>query len=112
MLQRVLRQDDETERCRRRLRLPERPQGRAVGTSDGQYRLPPLQLLLPHPIPRNHITVRLMKRAMSTSLLLHREQQTVIGGLWVITGFKQIGIPVNKLARGKRPTASGAAGSR
>src|SRR5262249_8597435 len=56
--------------------------------------------LFAHPIPRNHITVRLMKRAYVDSLLLHREQQTVIGGLWVITGFKQVGLPVNKLARG------------
>jgi putative glycosyltransferase len=61
------------------------------------YRL--FDMLLSHPIPRNHITVRLMKRAYIESLLLHREQETVIGGLWVITGFRQIGIPVNKLQR-------------
>jgi putative glycosyltransferase len=62
------------------------------------YRL--FKSLFAHPIPRNHITVRLMKRAYVDSLLLHRERQTVIGGLWVITGFKQVGLPVNKLARG------------
>jgi putative glycosyltransferase len=67
-------------------------------TGDIAYRL--FKFLFVHPIPRNHITVRLMKRAYVDSLLLHREQQTVIGGLWVITGFKQVGIPVNKLARG------------
>jgi putative glycosyltransferase len=67
-------------------------------TGDIAYRL--FNSLLPHPIPRNHITVRLMRRGYVESLLLHREQQTVIGGLWVITGFKQIGIPVNKLTRG------------
>src|SRR5262245_27110797 len=67
-------------------------------TGDIAYRL--FNSLLPHPIPRNHITVRLMKRGYVESLLLHREQQTVIGGLWVITGFRQIGIPVNKLTRG------------
>lgn len=55
--------------------------------------------LFSHPIPRNHITVRLMKREYVDSLLLHREQETVIGGLWVITGFRQIGIPVDKKAR-------------
>jgi putative glycosyltransferase len=62
------------------------------------YRL--FNLLLPYPIPRNHITVRLMRRGYVESLLLHREQQTIIGGLWVITGFKQLAIPVNKLTRG------------
>jgi putative glycosyltransferase len=62
------------------------------------YRL--FNLLLPYPIPRNHITIRLMRRAYVESLLLHREHQTIIGGLWVITGFKQLAIPVNKLTRG------------
>lgn len=61
------------------------------------YRL--FDALLSHPIPRNHITVRLMKREYVDSLLLHREQETVIGGLWVITGFRQIGLAVDKRAR-------------
>lgn len=69
---------------------------KAVG--DVAYRL--FNMLIPYPIPRNHMTVRLMRREYVDSLLLHREQQTVIGGLGVITGFKQIGVPVNKLARG------------
>lgn len=55
--------------------------------------------LFSHPIPRNHITVRLMKREYVDSLLLHRERETVIGGLWVITGFRQVGIAVDKGAR-------------
>ncbi len=55
--------------------------------------------LLSHPIPRNHITVRLMKREYVDSLLLHRERETVIGGLWVITGFRQVAIPVDKKSR-------------
>jgi putative glycosyltransferase len=61
------------------------------------YRL--FNALLSHPIPSNHITVRLMKREYVDSLLLHREQETVIGGLWVITGFRQIGVPVDKQSR-------------
>jgi putative glycosyltransferase len=40
-----------------------------------------------------------MKRDYVQALLLHREQQTAIGGLWVITGFKQIGILIDKLSR-------------
>lgn len=66
-------------------------------TGEIAYRL--FNALIPQPIPRNHITVRLMKREYVNALLLHREQQTVIGGLWVITGFKQLGVPVNKLLR-------------
>src|SRR5882672_3534199 len=55
--------------------------------------------LLSHPVPLNALTVRLMKRDYVNALLLHREQQTVIGGLWVLTGYKQIGVPVDKIAR-------------
>lgn len=61
------------------------------------YRL--FNVLLSHAIPRNHVTVRLMKREYVNSLLLHRERETVIGGLWVITGFRQVGIPVDKKTR-------------
>jgi putative glycosyltransferase len=56
-------------------------------------------LLIPHSIPRNHITVRLMRRPYVDALLQHRERETAIGGLWVITGFKQIGLPVEKQSR-------------
>lgn len=56
-------------------------------------------LLISPPIPRNHVTVRLMTRDYVESLLLHREQQTVIGGLWVITGYKQVALSVAKLSR-------------
>lgn len=55
--------------------------------------------LVPYKIPVNHLTVRLMRRAYVQSLLLHQEQQTVIGGLWVITGYRQIGVAVNKIMR-------------
>jgi putative glycosyltransferase len=47
-------------------------------------------------IPPNHCTVRLMRREYVDALLLHRESNTVIGGLWVITGFRQTGIPITK----------------
>ena len=57
--------------------------------------------LIPYRIPYNHVTVRLMRRPYVDSLLLHREQQTVIGGLCVITGYKQIGLPISKRASGR-----------
>jgi len=58
-------------------------------------------LLLSHPIPHNHVTVRLMTREYVDSLLLHRERQAVIGGLWVLTGYRQLGVPINKLANSR-----------
>jgi len=47
-------------------------------------------------IPLNQCTVRLMRREYVDALLLHRESNTVIGGLWVITGFRQIGASIKK----------------
>lgn len=59
------------------------------------------KLMIGFPVPRNHITVRLMRRDYVDSLLMHRERQAVIGGLWIITGFKQLGVAVNKLSKGE-----------
>ena len=53
-------------------------------------------MLLSVKVPTNHLTVRLMRRGYVDSLLLHRETQLVIGGLWVLTGFKQQGVKVDK----------------
>lgn len=39
--------------------------------------------------PNNITTVRLMSRRYVDALLLHQERELNIGGLWVITGFKQ-----------------------
>jgi putative glycosyltransferase len=47
-------------------------------------------------IPLNQCTVRLMRREYVDALLLHRESSTVIGGLWVITGFRQVGMAITK----------------
>jgi putative glycosyltransferase len=54
-------------------------------------------------IPVNQCTVRLMRREYVDALLLHRESSTVIGGLWVITGFRQVGLPI---AKGHRQESS------
>jgi putative glycosyltransferase len=66
---------------------------------DIAYKL--FNLLLSHPVPRNHVTVRLMTRGYVDSLLLHREQQTVIGGLWMLTGYRQVGVAISKSVSGR-----------
>jgi putative glycosyltransferase len=58
-------------------------------------------LLIPAGIPTNHLTIRLMRRAYVDALLLHGETQLIIGGLWVITGFKQGGLPIDKKVKGE-----------
>lgn len=49
-------------------------------------------------LPKNLITVRLMRKSYVCALLLHRERETMIAGLWQITGFDQIALPSKKLS--------------
>ncbi|WP_454692313.1 glycosyltransferase family 2 protein [Achromobacter aloeverae] len=46
--------------------------------------------------PDNIVTARLMTRRYVDSLLLHRERELNIGGLWMITGFEQRAHNINK----------------
>lgn len=48
-----------------------------------------LNLLLNIQHPKNITTVRLMTIRYVDALLLHKEREVVISGLWIITGFKQ-----------------------
>ena len=48
--------------------------------------------------PDNIVTARLMSRRYVQALLLHRERELNIGGLWIITGFKQSQQTVRKLS--------------
>ena len=53
-------------------------------------------VLSTHPIPQNLITARLMTRKYVKALVQHRERETMIAGLWTLTGFKQVSLPVKK----------------
>jgi putative glycosyltransferase len=59
-----------------------------------------INLLLPIKVPANHSTVRLMTRDYVNALVQHKEHKTAIGGLWVMTGFRQKGMEFEKLSRG------------
>lgn len=50
-------------------------------------------------LPRNLITARLMRRSYVQALLMHREREIMIAGLWQITGFDQKARTVRKLTR-------------
>ena len=60
-----------------------------------------LNILLPVKIPYNHSTVRLMTRDYVQALVRHKEHMTAIGGLWVLTGFRQKGTAFDKGVRGE-----------
>lgn len=53
-------------------------------------------LLSTHPIPANHLTARLMTQKYVAALVQHHEREFVMSGLWVLTGFNQIPLPVKK----------------
>ncbi len=40
-------------------------------------------------LPKNIVTARLMSRRYVDALLLHKEREVMIAGLWLITGFEQ-----------------------
>jgi len=48
------------------------------------------------PIPVNVVTVRLMTRRYVQALVSHRERETMIAGLWALTGFAQVPVPITK----------------
>ncbi len=60
-----------------------------------------LNLFLPVKIPYHHSTIRLMTRDYVNALVQHKEHKTAIGGLWVMTGFKQQGVEFRKGSRGQ-----------
>ena len=53
--------------------------------------------------PNNIVTARLMTQRYVQALIAHREQELNIGGLWIVTGFKQVAHVVRK--RSTSPTS-------
>ena len=52
-----------------------------------------------HPLPRNLVTARLMTRKYVDALVRHQERETLIAGLWVLTGFDQVSLTVTKSSK-------------
>lgn len=50
-------------------------------------------------IPTNFVTARLMTRAYVDALLQYGEREIFLGGVFVLTGFKQVSIPIVKGSR-------------
>ncbi|HJT25456.1 MAG TPA: glycosyltransferase family 2 protein [bacterium] len=79
--------------------IAKRRQGGIVKRVGGKIAWGIIQMILPIRIPRDHCTVRLMTRPYVRALVQHKEHMTAIGGLWVLTGFKQTGFPFDKSSR-------------
>lgn len=57
-----------------------------------------VDLVSEHPLPRNLLTVRLMRRPYVDALLAHQDRAFVIAELWLAAGFRQTPIEVQKLS--------------
>jgi putative glycosyltransferase len=49
------------------------------------------------PVPRNLVTVRIMRQAYVHNLVQHKDQELFLAGLWAITGFRQRELKIKKL---------------
>lgn len=49
-------------------------------------------------LPRNVVTARLMRQDYVRALVMHRDREMQIAHLWVITGFRQKAMPIEKLS--------------
>jgi putative glycosyltransferase len=59
-----------------------------------------LNLMLEFPIPRNVMTARLMTARYVSQLIRHRDREVCLAALWVMTGFKQVPIVMEKQDHG------------
>ena len=55
--------------------------------------------MLTHRIPANLVTARLMTARYVKALVSHQEREICLSGLWVITGFEQRPLTVQKGSR-------------
>jgi putative glycosyltransferase len=58
------------------------------------YRL--INLLSGIGVPKNLVTARLMRKNYVDALVQYREQEIFLAGIWVVTGFNQVGIGIKK----------------
>jgi putative glycosyltransferase len=76
-----------------------RRKGSVVERLTGAVYYATFNAMLDHPLPRNVITARLMTARYVSQLVRHRDREICIAALWVITGFKQVPIVVDKRRR-------------
>jgi putative glycosyltransferase len=77
-----------------------RRKGSLVERATGALYYATLNSMLEFPIPRNVITARLMTARYVSQLIRHRDREVCLAALWVMTGFRQVAITVEKKDRG------------
>src|SRR5262249_23606754 len=79
--------------------VQKRGKGSLVEGMTGAVYYATLNSMLEFPLPRNVITARLMTARYVSQLIRHRDREVCLAALWVITGFKQVAMPVDKKDR-------------
>lgn len=80
--------------------VQQRRKGKLVERWSGAIFYRSFNALLQHPVPANVVTARLMTRRYVNSLVQHREREMTMAPLWVITGYDQVPMKVDKASRG------------
>lgn len=76
--------------------VQEQRKGKRFERFTGQWFWRLFNLLTGLQLPENITTARLMSRRYVDALLIHREREVFMAGLWHITGFKQVPQPIKK----------------
>jgi putative glycosyltransferase len=77
----------------------EQRQGDAIRRWTGRAYYALFNALSDTQLPENLCTIRLMTRRYVQSLLQHQERITNIAGLWALTGYDQVGVPITRRLR-------------
>jgi putative glycosyltransferase len=80
--------------------VQQKRKGKFLERISGEIFFKLFNLLSTNPIPANLTTVRLMSQRYVKSLLMHQERETIISGLWTITGYKQVALIIEKNSKG------------
>ncbi|MDO9224746.1 MAG: glycosyltransferase family 2 protein [Pseudomonadota bacterium] len=85
-----------TEQCDVVFGVQEQRKGKGFERLTGQWFWRLFNLLTGLHLPANIATARLMSRRYVDALLMHREREVFMAGLWHITGFKQVPQTIKK----------------
>lgn len=76
-----------------------RRKGSIVERLTGEVYYVTFNAMLDDPLPRNVMTARLMTARYVSQLVRHRDRAVCLAALWVITGFRQVPVTVDKKTR-------------
>ncbi len=80
--------------------VQEKRKGRLFERMSGTIFYAIFRMLSSYPVPENQASARLMTRRYVESLIEHKDKEVFLAGLWAITGYEQVSVPVEKADKG------------